>query len=146
MNSFLHVTCGPWDLLFDIGHVLEVADVPAAFARASHRPWRERNLPVVDLAARLGQPGRRARQQLVLENADDDQVVVDVENIVGLRDCRPEDAIELPALDARLEHIVDGGWLDRASGTCLLRVRLPLKACHDGTPDAASAALPKELD
>lgn len=134
MNSCLHVTCGPYHLLFDVARVMEVGDVPATATHATHRHWREQNLPVVDLRARLGLPTRGTRQQVVLEDdggAGHERAglaMVDVDRIVGIRDCSDEDRIELPPLNDDLERLVDGGWLDRASGTCLLHVRLPLAA------------------
>ncbi|MFP5384270.1 MAG: chemotaxis protein CheW [Gammaproteobacteria bacterium] len=127
MNTCLHVTCGPYHLLFDIARVMEVGDVPATATHATHRHWREKNLPVIDLRARLGITVRGARQQLVVED-DAALTMVDVDSIVGIRDCGDEDRIELPPLHAELEQLIDGGWLDRASGTCLLHVRLPLAA------------------
>lgn len=131
MNTCLHVTCGPYHLLFDIARVMEVGDVPATATHATHRHWREQNLPVVDLRTRLGIAARGARQQLVVEDdagGDALLTMVDVDSIVGIRDCGDEDRIELPPLHAALEQLIDGGWLDRTSGTCLLHVRLPLAA------------------
>lgn len=147
MNSCLHVTCGPYHLLFDVARVMEVGDVPATATHATHRHWREQNLPVVDLRARLGLAARGARQQVVVEDHDSHArgpghdpaqatlAMVDVDTIVGIRDCSDEDRIELPPLNDELERLIDGGWLDRDSGTCLLHVRLPLAAAQ--TADTA---------
>ena len=131
MNTCLHVTCGPYHLLFDISRVMEVGDVPVTATHATHRHWREKNLPVIDLRARLGLTAQGTRQQLVVEDdcgRDGALSMIDVDHIVGIRDCGDEDRIELPPLHAELEQLIDGGWLDRDSGTCLLHVRLPLTA------------------
>lgn len=133
MNTCLHVTCGPYHLLFDIARVMEVGDVPATGALASHRYWREKNLPVINLRERLGLAAQGVRQQLVVDEATTGEstlAMVDVDRIVGIREFGDEDRVEVPPLHDALEDLVDGGWLDRDSGTCLLHIRLPIAAEH----------------
>lgn len=130
MTSFLHVTCGPYGLLFDIDRVVEVGEAPAsAFALDGRCLWREQQLPLVDLSLLLGGKHGERPQRLVLDNlagSDHTLVMLVVDGIESIRECDDRDRIRMPWMNQTLSRFFGGGWLDRETRRCLFEVRLPL--------------------
>lgn len=130
MSSFLHVSCGPYDLLFDIDRVVEVGEASSdAFSPDGRCLWREQQLPLVDLSLLLsGKHGSRP-QRLVLDNlpgSDRPLLMLVVDGIESIRECDDSDRIRMPWMNQSLSRFFGGGWLDRETHRCLLEVRLPL--------------------
>lgn len=132
MTTCLQVTCGPYDLLFDLARVVEVGDSPAQMAVASGVcAWRDTQLPLIDLARRLGDANAGRAQHVVLEDIEGDaaqMVMIRVGGVVGIRELNPVDMAVLPEISDAFGRFVDAVWLDRDSHRCLLHVRLPLQA------------------
>lgn len=142
MAEYLHIHCGPHQLLLDAGHVVEVADCRHAERMdREHRIWRDRRLPVLDLAAFLGVSGGHRRQQIVIAGgtglADADRVL-DVDRVERLVSLEAGDFVEVAAVTAALDGLVDGIWRDGPA--CLLRIRHPFawQAAADLKGGAAS--------
>lgn len=130
MTSFLHVTCGPYGLLFDIDRVVEVGEASTdAFAPDGRCLWREQQLPLVDLSLLLGGKHGVRPQRLVLDNlpgSDRPLVMLVVDGIESIRECDDRDRIRMPWMNQTLSRFFGSGWLDRETRRCLLEVRLPM--------------------
>lgn len=129
MTSFLHVTCGPYGLLFDIDRVVEVGEADAACTPDGRCLWRDQQLPLVDLSLLLGGKHGARPQRLVVDNhagSDRDRVMIVVDGIVSIRECDERDRIEMPWMNQALSRFFGGGWMDRDTRRCLMEVRLPL--------------------
>jgi len=130
MSGYLQITCGPYRLLLDIAQVIEVGAARAESGTATHRPWRERNLPVVNLNAELGvrsAGGEAGLQQVVVRSRRDDTqlTVVDVERIDRLIDLPETELVDVAEVTPELARFVDRVWFDSSTHACLLRMRCP---------------------
>lgn len=128
MADYLHIHCGPHQLLLDAGYVVEVADCRAAERRddMAHRPWRELRLPVLDLAHFLGVHNGHRQQQIVI--ADDLHTgrgdrILEVDRVERLVALDAGSFVEVAAATPALDDLVDGVWRD--GDRCLLRIRHP---------------------
>lgn len=140
MSSFLQASCGPYGLLFDVAHVLEVGDAPAGgVIRAGYCVWRERQMKVLDFSSLLVGRHSLRPQCLLLEAVDAESAkvwLVVVDSIAGIRDCDEKKRIQMPWLNERLNAFFAGGWLDVQTQQCLLQVRLPLQSVHFGEEES----------
>lgn len=130
MNSYLQISCGPYRLLLDIAQVIEVGEARTGSGTATHRPWRERNLPVVNLNAELGlrSAGVEAglQQVVVRSRLDDTQLtVVDVEHIDRLIELPETELVDVAEVTPELARCIDRVWFDSSTHACLLRLRCP---------------------
>jgi chemotaxis signal transduction protein len=127
MNQYLQLRCGPYRLLLDTAHVVEIGAVPAADESGSGwRLWREQNLRNVDLTAFLGAPAAPVgREQVVLRSGADALCVIDVDQVQQIVEFPPERFAAIADCSARLAGLVDGVALAADTGDCLLRLRHP---------------------
>lgn len=128
MASYLHIHCGPHQLLLDAAHVVEVADCRhAADARDDgYRAWRDRLLPVLDLPRFLGVGDDRRAQQLVVSLQADSGVgdhILDVDRVERLVALDAGRFQPVSAVTDALDALVDGAW--REGDAFLLRLRQP---------------------
>jgi CheY-like chemotaxis protein/chemotaxis signal transduction protein len=124
MNQYLHLRCGPFQLLLDSRHVVEIAAAPAVPDLQGRRAWRGQSLPVQDLRTFLDVEADAAREQIVLRHADGTLSAIDVDRVQAVVERAPEDFSVIAPCSERLAGLVDGAWLD-AGGGCLLRLRHP---------------------
>lgn len=132
MSQYLHVRCGPYGILLDLRHVVEVGDAGTVVDGTGWRAWRERNLRVTDLCAHLGLAAASRRQQVVVSDTDGFSII-DVEHVEGLREFAEACFLPLDGLGAALERLADAVVPGSQAGGCLLRLRHPVDA-REGKP------------
>lgn len=127
MSDYLHIHCGPHQLLLDAGHVVEVAARGADAARiGERRAWRDRQLPALDLARFLGVAAGERRQQIVISEhrrTDTGDRVLDVDRVERLVNVENREFADISDISRELAAFVDGVWRD--GDRCLLRIRYP---------------------
>lgn len=151
MTTYLHISDGPFGLLVAIDRVLEIADLGGQNAASGLRTWRNRNLRVVDLGARLGATKPRARQQIVLRDftgksegdseSSEDAFALDVERVMDLLELDDQQLQPLGDISEAQSALVDAAW-PQAGGACLLRLRTPFTWAHDGPAHPGHSNLP----
>ncbi|MFZ5723463.1 MAG: chemotaxis protein CheW [Pseudomonadota bacterium] len=125
MTTYLQVRCGTYPLLMPVSEVVEIGDSVARHDQGDRRPWRDRSLRLVDLAARLGcGPGPRAGQVVVGSDGEAQAIAV-VDAVIGIREFSDADFVDLAGLTPELGRLVEGVCVDDGTDRCLLRLRLP---------------------
>lgn len=127
MSTYLHVASGAFGFLIDIEQVMEVTgiDTQQHGDASGRRAWREKNLPLIDLARVIGVRDSRAQQQVVLLDAQHEAAcLLAVEKIPALLEIDDTALHPLTEITTALAQLVDAAW-PTDGGRCLLRLRTP---------------------
>lgn len=130
MSSYLHLFCGPHQLLANTLQVLAIEETPAHShgGLVQERLWRDRRLPVIAMGQLLG-TNTASRQQIVVgaDDQDPQACILEVDHVDQLVDIDDRDFTTLAAISDQLSALVDAVHVPQdAAQECLLRLRLPL--------------------
>lgn len=126
MTVYLHLQCGAYPLLVAIRHVVEIGARSATADHSARRQWRDRTLPVVNLATLLGSNGDAACEQVVLSRDGIAIAIVDVSRVLGIQELPDQAFADFAGVTTELAALVDGIWPSQQHRHgCALRLRYP---------------------
>lgn len=140
MKTYLDIACGDFRLLLPAESVVEImaAGVRNDLGTRSHafRPWRDRQLPVVNLAAFLGATPAAHGEQVVISDEAGHLTLLEVDRVLGLREVADSAFAPLPAVTPALLALVDAVAPAPEGDICRLRLRRPWAWSAAGEGDA----------
>lgn len=130
MSRYLHCRCGPYHLLLDTTHVVEVVDAHARSTHESHCQWRDQTVRVLDLRLLLKAEPADESRHIICEQPDRDGenslLALTVDEAVGLDDYEDVSFQAFPPVSSVAARCFDGAVPDATSGQCRYRLRWPL--------------------
>lgn len=128
MAIYLQVSVASVTLMLDALHVHEVLSLDAVLAGSGeHVQWRDDVISAVNLAALFGQVDDQVAMGVVYTASDNARpVMLKVDEVLGLKDLRPNDWQHLPRIPASSARFFDLVWLEDAPQRQSFRLRHPL--------------------
>ncbi len=141
MNSYLHFTCGDFQLLLTASCIVEVGESSAnpsaqlnkknqaKTAKDLYRIWRGRSLPLIDLGRCLQLDSSRPKYQLVVyesaEQNESELIILDIEDVIGLVELEDKDFVDFAELNQQVAEFFDKSYIHPIKEVCLLRMNYP---------------------
>lgn len=130
MAIYLQVRIASVCLMLDALHVHEVLSLDTVLAGSGdHVQWRDDVISAVNLATLFGQADDQIAMGVVYTSSDNARpVMLKVDEVMGLKDMRPNDWQHLPRIPASSARFFDLVWLEADAQRQSFRLRHPLES------------------
>ncbi len=131
MPQYLQVKVEDIHVLLPALQVHEVTTLEGMVTQAdAHVAWRDQIIALMDLGEVLGRPRTCTRGFGVVYNASDDAsapVMLQVNEVLGLRTPGPRDWRPLPGIQSRAQLLLDAVWVEPPDERHSYRLRHPVE-------------------
>jgi chemotaxis signal transduction protein len=131
MSQYLQVKVADVHVLLPTLHVHEVMRLDDLLTQGTaHVDWRNRVIALMDLGQVLGRTATALKRHYGVvysstENADDPPVMLQVDEVLGLREPKAQDWRPLPDIQTRAQLLLDAVWVESAHDRHSYRMRHP---------------------
>jgi len=131
MSQYLQVKVADVHVLLPTLHVHEVMRLDDLLTQGSaHVDWRNRVIALMDLGQVLGRTTVAIKRHYGVvysctENADDPPVMLQVDEVQGLREPKPQQWRPLPDIQTRAQLLLDAVWVESSPERHSYRLRHP---------------------
>ena len=132
MSQYLQVKVADIHVLLPTLHVHEVMRLADLASRTEvHVDWRDRVIPLIDLGQVLGRERLNDKRHYgvvysPLDNRDEPPIMLQVDEVLGLREPKAQDWRPLPGIQTRAQELIDLVWVENSPERHSYRLRHPV--------------------